>query len=202
MSKPRIAVIIGATRPTRFADIPAQWIAEQARARGDMEVEIVDLRDFPLPFFDEKASNLWMPSEDPTARAWQAKVAEFDGYIFTVAEYNRSIPAVLKNALDQSYVEWNRKAFGAIAYGSTGGARALEHLRTIGIELQMAPARSAVHIGGSDFFKVNPGLGGSGNLDDIAGAITPSATAMLDDVVWWANAAKAARSESAAAAAA
>lgn len=193
MSNPKIAIIVGSTRPTRFADIPAKWILDQANARGDMDAEIVDLRDFPMPFFDEVASNAWAPSENEVAVAWQKKIASYDGYIFVVAEYNRSITGALKNALDQAYVDWNRKAFGAIAYGSVGGARAVEHLRNIGVELQMAPTRSAVHIGGGDFWKVHPGFGGSGNLADIEGSIGPSAKSMLDELLFWTNAAKAAR---------
>ena len=193
MSKPRIALIISSTRDARFADIPAQWMLAQAQARDDMEAELVDLRDFNLPFFNEAASNAWMPSQSPEAVAWQKKIAEFDGYLFIVAEYNRSITGALKNALDQAYVEWNRKAMGALAYGSMGGARALEHLRTIAVELQMVPVRNAVHIGGGDFFKVHPGMGGSGKMADIEGNLMASAKATLDDLVWWANAAKAAR---------
>jgi NAD(P)H-dependent FMN reductase len=124
---------------------------------------------------------------------WQKKLAEFDGYVFVVAEYNRSITAALKNALDQAYVEWARKPFGAIAYGSMGGTSALAHLRMIGVELQMVPVRNTVHIGGGDFFRVHPGFGGSGNLADIEAGIGGSATAMLDDVVWWAKATMAAK---------
>ena len=104
-SKPRIAVVIGSTRPTRFADAPAQWILKQAQAREDMDVELVDLRDHPLPFFDEMASNMWMPSRNPEAIRWQETVGRFDGYVFVVAEYNHSITGVLKNALDQAYKE-------------------------------------------------------------------------------------------------
>jgi NAD(P)H-dependent FMN reductase len=193
MSKLRIAIIVGSTRPTRFADIPAQWMKAQADAHGAFDTEIVDLRDFPMPLFDEVASNFWAPSQNEVAVAWQKKLAEFDGYIFVVAEYNRSITGALKNALDQAYVEWNKKAFGAIAYGGTGGARALEHLRNIGVELQMAPTRSAVHIAGGDFVKVHPGFGGSGNMADIEGHLAQSATAMLDELNFWAGAAKAAR---------
>jgi NAD(P)H-dependent FMN reductase len=193
MAKPKIAIIVSSTRPTRFADVPTQWIKAQAQARGDMEVEVVDLRDHPLPFFAEMASNAWMPSQDPAAVAWQKKVGEFDGYIFVVAEYNRSITAALKNALDQAYVEWARKPFGSIGYGSMGAANALGHLQNIGVELQMVPTRNNVRIGGSDFFKVHSGFGGSGNLGEIEGVIAPAAKAMLDDVVWWANATKAAR---------
>ena len=192
-TNPKIALIVSSTRKTRFADIPSQWILAQAQARGDMDVDVVDLRDHPLPFFDEVASNAWAPSQDPAAVAWQNKIGGYDGYIFVVAEYNRSITAALKNALDQAYVEWARKPFGAIAYGSMGGTSALQHLRTIGVELQMVPVRNAVHIGGGDFFRVHPGFGGSGNLADIEASIAGGATAMLDDVIWWAKATKAAR---------
>jgi NAD(P)H-dependent FMN reductase len=193
MAKPKIAIIVSSTRPTRFADVPTAWIKAQAEARGDMEVEVVDLRDHPLPFFAEMASNAWMPSQDAAAVAWQKKVGQFDGYIFVVAEYNRSITAALKNALDQASVEWVRKPFGSIGYGSMGAANALGHLQNIGVELQMVPTRNNVRIGGSDFFKVHSGFGGSGNLADIEAVIVPAAKAMLDDVVWWANATKAAR---------
>jgi NAD(P)H-dependent FMN reductase len=191
--KPKIAIIVSSTRATRFADIPTAWIKAQAESRGDMDVEVVDLRDYPMPFFAEVASNAWAPTQDPVAVKWQKKLAEFDGYVFVVAEYNRSITAALKNALDQAYVEWARKPFGAIAYGSMGGTSALAHLRMIGVELQMVPVRNTVHIGGGDFFRVHPGFGGSGNLADIEAGIGGSATAMLDDVVWWAKATMAAK---------
>jgi NAD(P)H-dependent FMN reductase len=192
MAKPRIALIIGSTRPTRFADKPAQWMLKQAQARDDMEVELVDLRDYDLPFFSEMASNLWMPSQDPNAVKWQEKIGGYDGYIFVVAEYNRSITGVLKNALDQAYKEWNRKPIAAIGYGALGAARAVEHLRLIGVELQMVPVRNAVHIGGGDFFKVHP-LGANAPIEEIEANLLPAAKATLDDIVWWSNAAKAAK---------
>ena len=192
-TKPKIALIIGSTRSTRFADIPAKWMLEQVKARGDMDIEVVDLRDHKMPFFNEMASNAYMPSTDKTAVAWQKKIAEFDGYIFVVAEYNHSVTGELKNALDQAYVEWAKKPMAAIAYGSMGGARALEHLRMIGVELQMVPVRNAVHIGGGDFWKLHPGMGGSGDIADIVAALMPSAKATLDDLAWWAKATMAAR---------
>jgi NAD(P)H-dependent FMN reductase len=139
------------------------------------------------------ASNAWMPTQDANAVKWQQKLAEFDGYIFVVAEYNRSLTASLKNALDQAYVEWAHKPAAAIAYGSMGGTSALQHLRTIAVELQMVPVRNAVHIGGGDFFRVHPGMGGSGKISDIEASLMASAKATLDDVVWWANATMAAR---------
>ena len=190
--KPRIALIIGSTRPTRFADKPAQWMLKQAQARQDMDIEVVDLCDHPLPFFNEVASNLRVPSKDPEAIRWQQTIGEFGGYIFVVAEYNHSITGTLKNALDQSYKEWNRKPFTAIGYGSVGAARAIEHLRGIGVELQMVSTRGAVHIGGSDFMKIFS-MGGNQPIEEIAAGLLPSATAALDELAWWAQATMAAR---------
>ncbi len=186
MAKPRIAVIISSTRQTRFADKPAAWLMEQVKDHPELDFELVDLRDQNLPFFDEPASNLWMPSSDPKAVAWQERLAGFDGFFFVVAEYNRSITGALKNALDQSYKEWNRKPFAALAYGSMGGARALEHLRLIGIELQMVPLRNAVHIGGGDFFKVSP-LGSDAPISEIEGNLKGSLDATLEELTFWAK---------------
>jgi NAD(P)H-dependent FMN reductase len=195
MSKLKIAVVISSTRDSRFGDKPAQWILEKANARPEIEAELVDLRDFDLPLFNEVASNLWVPSSDPRAVAWQKKVGSFDGFIFVVAEYNRSITGALKNALDQAYKEWNRKPFGIVGYGSVGAARAAEHLRGIGVELQMVSTRSAVHIGGSDFFAVHP-LGQQNKpFSEIEGSIGGGAKDMLDQLIWWGNATKAAREQ-------
>ncbi|MGI4879737.1 MAG: NADPH-dependent FMN reductase [Janthinobacterium lividum] len=191
-AKPRIAIIVGSTRPSRYADAPTQWMLKQAQARDDMDAEVVDLRDYQLPFFDEMASNLWMPSQNPEAVRWQATLAGFDGFIFVVAEYNHSITGVLKNALDQAYKEWVRKPFTAIAYGGAGGARALEHLRTIGIELQMVSTKAAVHIGGPDFMAVHPAFGNQ-PIEAIEDHLLPSAKAALDELVWWAKATMAAK---------
>lgn len=190
--KPRIALIVGSTRQTRFADTPARWMLAQAQARGDMDVDLVDLRDHSLPFFAEPASNLWMPSADAAAVRWQNTIGGYDGFIFVVAEYNHSITAVLKNALDQAYKEWNRKPFTAIGYGGTGASRALEHLRGIGVELQMVSTKSAVHIGGGDFMAVHPGYGNQ-PIETIEKNLISSATAALDELAWWAKATMAAR---------
>ncbi|MFN0113907.1 MAG: NADPH-dependent FMN reductase [Paracoccaceae bacterium] len=188
MPKPKIALVISSTRPTRFADIPAQWILGKAKERDDFMLETVDLRDFPMPFFAEVASNAWAPTQDPVALRWQKKVAEYDGYIVVLAEYNRSMTAAMKNAFDQAYVEWAHKPVGAISYGSMGGANALGHLQNVAVELQMVAVRNNVRIGGSDFFKVHPGMGGSGKMADIEGVIAPASKALFDDIVWWAKA--------------
>lgn len=191
---PKIAIIIGSTRPNRLADVPAQWILKQAQARGDLDVEVVDLRDHPLPFFDEFASNLWAPSVNPEAIRWQQTIGRYDGYIFVVAEYNHSITGVLKNALDQAYNEWNRKPFTAIGYGGTGASRAIEHLRGVAIELQMVSTKSAVHIGGGDFVAIHPQMGNQ-PIETVEANLIPSATAALDELVWWAGATMAAKAK-------
>ena len=185
-------MIISSTRDTRFADKPAAWLMDKVKDHPDLEFDLIDLRDQNLPFFNEPASNLWMPSSDPNAVAWQEKLAGFEGFVFVVAEYNRSITGALKNALDQAYKEWNRKPFAALAYGSLGVARALEHLRLIGIELQMVPLRNAVHIGGGDFFKVSP-LGSDAPMSEIEAHLEGSLNAMLDELAWWAKTLQTAR---------
>lgn len=196
MTNPKIAIIVGSTRKARFADKPAAWLLESASKRSDLDFEIVDLRDFDLPMFDEVASNLWVPSQDERAMAWQNKLAEFDGYIFLTPEYNHSITGALKNALDQAYKEWNRKPAAAMGYGGVGAARAIEHLRTIAVELQMVPLRNAVHLGGGEFMKVSP-LGQNGDMSEVDAVLQPSLNAMLDELAWWAQATKAARAKAA-----
>ncbi len=189
MSKPRIGIVIGSTREGRFADKPANWIHAIAKARGDIEVELIDLRDFPLPFFDEPASPAWAPSKSEVAQKWQQKVASLDGFVFTAAEYNRAPTAVLKNAFDYAYKEWNKKAVGFVGYGGVGGARAVEHLRLIAIETQMAPVRAGVHIVWADMLPV---MQGQKTLDELE-HLKAAANDMLDQVVWWTRALVAAR---------
>ncbi|WP_296737248.1 NADPH-dependent FMN reductase [Mesorhizobium sp.] len=189
MSKPKIAIVVGSTRAARFADVPTQWIAKIAKAHADINVEIVDLRDWPLPFFDEVASSAWAPSQNEMAQRWQKKVAEFDGFIFTAAEYNHAPTGVLKNAIDYAANEWNKKPAGFVGYGSVGGARAVEQLRLIAVELQMAPVKSAVHIAWGDFLAVRQG---EKKLEDFE-HLNQAATALVNDIAWWAKVLKAAR---------
>lgn len=189
MSKPKIAIVVGSTRAARFADVPTQWIAKIAKSHADIDVEVVDLRDFPLPFFDEVASSAWAPSQNEVAQRWQKKVAGFDGFIFTAAEYNHGPTAVLKNAIDYAANEWNKKPAGFVGYGSVGGARAVEQLRLHAVELQMAPVKSAVHIAWADFLAVKQG---EKKLDELE-HLNQAATALVNDVAWWAKVLKAAR---------
>jgi len=196
MSKPKIAVIISSIRPTRFGDKPAQWIADHAAARGDADVEIVDLKDYPLPLFDAAASDMWMPTPNEVAAKWQAKLNEFDGFIIVTAEYNRSITGALKNAIDWAYKPFVRKAVAFVGYGSVGGARAVEHLRNIMVELQAVPVRHAVHIGGSDFIPI---MMGQKSWDDTKGNFDMFVPEMLENLLWWTNATRTARQADAAA---
>jgi len=188
-AKLKIGIIISTTRATRFGHKPAQWIHDIAAERSDLDVEIVDLRDFPMPFFDEVASNAWAPSQNPIAQRWQKKVAEFDGYIFVTAEYNHSMPAVLKNALDYASPEWNKKAAAFVGYGAVGGARAIEHLRGIAAELQLETIKVGVYIQSADFMAVwKEGK----DVKDIP-HLQPGVKDLLDQLTWWTRALKAAR---------
>jgi len=193
MSNPRIAVVVGSTRAARFADAPTEWIAKLARERADLDVEVIDLRDYPLPFFDEVASSLWVPSQNEVAQKWQKKVDEFDGFIFVSGEYNRGPSAVLKNALDYAYTEWNKKVAAFVGYGGLGGARAIEQLRLNAVELQMVPVRTAVHIAWADYLAIKEGK----NIAELE-HLNQSAADMLNQVSWFAHALKAARDADAA----
>ena len=123
MSKPKIAVVIGSTRANRFGDKPANWIANIAKERGDLDIEIVDLRDYPLPHLDEPLPPSMGQYQNEHTKRWAATIASFDGFIMITPEYNHSTSAVLKNALDYLYAEWNNKAAGFVSYGFVGGAR-------------------------------------------------------------------------------
>ena len=188
-SKPKVGIIIGSTRPGRFADKPAAWIAERAKAFDKFDVEIVDLRDYDIPLFEEKMSPAWGPSQSEAARAWQAKIDSLDGFIVLAAEYNRGPTGALKNALDYAYNEWNRKPVAFVGYGGVGGARAVEQLRLISIELQMAPIRTAVHILLPDFMAV---MQGEKQLAEIE-HLNKGADDMLAQFNWWLQTLTAAR---------
>ncbi|MHB2264165.1 NADPH-dependent FMN reductase [Aliihoeflea sp. PC F10.4] len=188
MSKPKIAIVIGSVRPNRFAGHPAEWIKELGDARSDLDFEIVDLKDYPLPFFDEEVSPAWGPSKSEVAQRWQAKLDEFDGFVFTAAEYNHAPTGVLKNAFDYAVKEWANKPAAFVGYGGVGGARAVEHLRLISVEAGMAPIKTAVHIQWPVMVEVNGGK----KLVDID-FLQDGAKAMLDQLSWWTHALKIAR---------
>lgn len=144
MSELKIGIILGSTRPGRLGAQVADWVLAQAGQRTDATYELVDLKDFDLPLLDEVIPPSQAQYQNDHTKAWAAKVAEFDGYVFVTPEYNHSTSGALKNALDFVYAEWNNKAAGFVSYGAAGGVRAVEHLRTIVGELQIADVRQQV----------------------------------------------------------
>jgi NAD(P)H-dependent FMN reductase len=191
----KIEVIIGSTRENRFSEKPAKWIYEFAQGREGLEMELVDLRDYPLAFFDEPLSPMRLNGKyaNEMSMRWAAKVAEADGYIIVSPEYNHGYSAVLKNAIDCIYPEWNRKAVGFVGYGNAGGARAVEQLRQVAVEMQMAPIKAAIHIPSTVYIAViRPKEGDPANPFE---ALTDMATIFLDQLTWWTRALKVAREE-------
>jgi NAD(P)H-dependent FMN reductase len=144
MAELKIAIILGSTRPGRNGEAVAQWVLEQASTREGADYELVDLADFPMPLLDEAIPPSAGQYTGDHTIAWAEKVAAYDGYVFVTPEYNHSVPASLKNALDYVYAEWNNKAAALVGYGSMGGARAVEHLRGIASELQIAHVRQTL----------------------------------------------------------
>ena len=186
---PHIGIVIGSTREGRFADKPAQWFHGIASQRTDVSAELIDLRDYPMPFFDEALSPAWAPVKNEAAQRWAQKLATLDGLVVITAEYNHGPTAVLKNAFDYAYKEFARKPIGFVGYGGVGAARAVEQLRLVATELQMAPVRNAVHMGMVEFL----GVWQQGkNFEDYP-HLAQSAKGLLDDMAWWAKALKTAR---------
>jgi NAD(P)H-dependent FMN reductase len=138
----RIGIILGSTRPGRNGEQVAKWVLEQAQQRDGASYELVDLLDFNLPHLDEAIGASQGRYENEHTKTWAAKIASFDGFIFVTPEYNHSTSGALKNAIDYLYAEWNNKAAGFVSYGVAGGTRAVEHLRLIVGELQIADVRA------------------------------------------------------------
>lgn len=191
----QIKIILGSTRQNRFSDKAGAWILEEAKKKDGISAETLDLRDYQMPFYSEAASPAMVKDSaypNEIVRKWAAKINEADAFIIVTPEYNHGTSGVLKNALDSVYTEWNRKPVGFVSYGGVGGARAVEQLRLVAVELQMAPIRNAVHIPGHWNL-----LDEKGNLK--SGALEPfakSADALLTQLLWWARALKSAREQS------
>ncbi|WP_067819541.1 NADPH-dependent FMN reductase [Nocardia inohanensis] len=134
----RIGIILGSTRPARNGPQVAQWVLETASQRPDIEFELLDLREHPLPHLDEAVPPMFGPSVHEHTRAWAEKIGGCDGFIIVTPEYNSSIPGVLKNALDHVFAEWGDKAVGFVSYGVHGGVCAVQQLRSICSLLGMA----------------------------------------------------------------
>jgi NAD(P)H-dependent FMN reductase len=186
-ARPRIQVIIGSTRPGRFADKPARWVAEHLAARGDLDVEVIDLRDHPLPFFEGARPPAYTLREypDEDIARWGRTIDAADGFVFVTGEYNHGYPAVLKNALDHLFPEWHRKPVAFVGYGNVGGGRAIEQLREVVVELEMAPLRHAVHVLPD---VMRPAMGAGEYDPALFEPLLPKLQLLGDDLAWWAKA--------------
>ena len=187
-----ISVIVGSTREGRFSEKPAKWIWNHLKRRDDVDARLLDLRDYPMPFFDQPVSPATPgrpPYDNVVVKKWTAAIARSDGFIFVTPEYNYGPPAVLKNAIDWVYPEWNRKAAGFVSYGSAVGARGVQQLRQTLIEVQLAPVRSSVHIPVATLWAHYKG----GDVDAGLAELEAPARALIDDLLWWTTALKAAR---------
>src|SRR6188474_3100336 len=177
----KIAIIIGSTRPGRNGEAVAKWVYEIARKRSDAEFELIDIKDFNLPLLDEPVPAAMGNYSKPHTKAWGGKIDSFDGYVFVTPEYNHGINGALKNAIDFLYREWNNKAAGFVGYGSAGGVRAVEQLRLVMAEVQVATVRNQVALSlFTDFenfttFKPDP-------------RHEKSVNAMLDQLLAWGDA--------------
>lgn len=190
MNALRIAIIIGSTRPGRNGEAVAKWVYEIAKKRSDAKFELVDIKDFNLPLLDEPVPASMGQYSKAHTKTWAAKIGSFDGYVFVAPEYNHGISGALKNAIDFLFAEWNNKAAGFVSYGSVGGARAVEQLRLVMAEVQIATVRNQVLLSlFTDFenfsvFKPDP-------------RHEKSVNAMFDQVIAWGGVLKTLREKSA-----
>ena len=190
----KLLIIVGSTRPARAADSVVPWIAKAAQAHGRFDVEVADLRDWPLPLFTEHFATIGDINDptysDPAVRAWNRKVKEADAFIVITPEYNHSVPGVLKNAIDNVWLSFGfrNKPVGFVGYsgGVSGAIRAIEHLAHIFVETEAVPLRNTVvlpHVGSV--------FGDSGDPTD---PMPPAALGvLLDDLAWWSAALESAR---------
>ena len=183
----KVGIITGSTRPNRKSFDVARWLLEIARKRNDAEYELVDIKEFELPLLDEPMPPSMGKYQQPHTKRWAAKIASLDAFVFVSPEYNHSIPAALKNAIDFLFAEWNHKAAGFVSYGAVGGARAVEQMRLVLAEVHVATVRAQVLLSMmTDFenfttFKPEP------HHEKAAGAV-------LDQVVAWGGALRQLRS--------
>ena len=187
-----ISVIVGSTREGRFSEKPARWILQHLKKRDGVDARLLDLRDFPMPFFDQPVSPATpgrQPYGNEVVKKWTAAIAQSDGFVFVTPEYNYGPAAVLKNALDWVYPEWNRKAAAFVSYGSALGARGVQQLREAAIELQLAPVRSSVHIPVATLWAHYRG----GDVEASLAELQAPAGALIDDLLWWTATLKAGR---------
>ncbi|MFF1820806.1 NADPH-dependent FMN reductase [Kribbella sp. NPDC058245] len=178
---PKIAIILGSTRPGRNGEAVAHWVLDRAKQRSDAEFELVDIAEYQLPHLDEAFPPAMGQYTQPHTLAWAEKIASFDGFVFVTPEYNHSTSGALKNAIDFLFAEWNDKAAGFVSYGSVGGARAVEHLRLVMAELKVATVRAQVTLPLATDFENYSKFTPLPHQE-------PALDATLDQVISWSNA--------------
>jgi len=176
-SKLKIGIILGSTRQGRVSPQVGEWVKRIADQRADADYEIVDISDYNLPFLGTTDGT------EPGIAAWNEKLASLDGFVFVVQEYNHSITGALKNAIDFAREAWYNKAAGIVSYGSTGGARAAEHLRGILGEVKVADVRTHPTLSLFTDFE-------NGSVFKPQDLHQTNMTAMLDEVIAWSGALK------------
>src|ERR1051326_369917 len=184
----RVAIILGSTRPGRNGEAVANWVRDIASKRTDAEFELVDLKDYNLPHLDEATPAAMGGYTNQHTKDWSAKIASFDAYVFVTPEYNHSTSGALKNAIDFLYQEWNNKAAGFVSYGGAGGARAVEHLRLVMAEVQVATVRNQVLLSVFTDFE-------NYSVFKPDARHEKSVNEMVDQVIAWGGALKALRNE-------
>jgi NAD(P)H-dependent FMN reductase len=195
LAPPRIQVILASTRPGRFGEKPAAWLMDRLSKRTDLDAELVDLRDHPLPIFDQPVPPTHTLRDYPneTIARWGRTIDEADGFIVVTPEYNHGYPASLKNTLDFIFPELGRKPITFVGYGNVGGARAIEQLRLVAVEFEMAPLRHAIHILPELML---PAMKADPFTPDLFASLDERLDRAATDLTWWANALAAARAES------
>jgi NAD(P)H-dependent FMN reductase len=190
-----LQVISGTTREGRFSERVAAWVIGRLQQHEAFELELVDLRDHPLPFFDGDApARTGRDYADEAVTRFSRVVDRADGYLILTGEYNHGYPAVLKNALDSTFVEWRRKPVAYVGWGNTGGARAIEQLRAVAVEFEMAPLRHAVHVLPDVLIAARQ----AADPTDISffASLEPRLDLLADDLAWWMQALASARAAS------
>jgi len=184
----KVGIILGSTRPNRNGEGVAKWVYELSKSRDDADFELIDLKDFDLPLLDETAPPSMGQYTKSHTKKWAETIASFDGYVFVTPEYNHSTSGALKNAIDFLYKEWNNKSAGFVGYGGSGAVRAVEHLRLIMAELQIADVRAQVSLSlvtdFENYHVFKPAPSHRKNIHQ-----------MLDQVIAWANVLKLLRTE-------
>ncbi|MFI0418942.1 NADPH-dependent FMN reductase [Spongiactinospora sp. 9N601] len=194
----RIAIVVGSTRPHRRTAVAARWVTQVAAhhpavTAGEVAFEVVDLAEHSLPVLDEPLAALFGTYHHPHTNRWAQTIASFDGFVFVTPEYNHSAPAALKNAIDFLFAEWNNKVAGFVSHGVHGGVRAVEHLRQVMTELQVANVRTQVALSAFTDFEITdpaePGTIAPGPHQE------PTLNELLDEVIAWSRALKPLRQE-------